>query len=376
MIICGSFALLAILLFLHPYVTYPLSMLLFSQRPLNCDSGKNEPSLTLMFSAYNEELALPEKIENIRAIKMLYPEVEVLAYCDLSSDGTLRLLEAASDVLTVTAATQRTGKATGMALMAARASGQVCIFTDANVMLEPTSIPALRRYFTDPNVGGIAGSLHYTNDNASATARTGGLYWRLEEKVKQLESRCGSIMGADGSIFAIERALYPHVPPQLLDDMTVSMAVPLAGKRLVFAPDVVAYEKNATLSADEFRRKRRIACRAFNTFLYLKPQIEEKFSWRDRYKFSSHKTLRWFGIVPLVVAVVCAFAALLLGEMYGLLAVASTTIVIGFGLGVLGISPISIALEILVALVATFFGVVDSWRGLTYQTWTPAKSRS
>lgn len=376
MILFGSFALFAILLFLHPYVTYPLSLLLFSRRPLDCNSGNGEPSLTLMFSAYNEERALPEKLENIRAIRTLHPDIEVLAYCDLSSDGTLRLLEAASDVLTVIAATQRTGKATGMALMAARATGQVCIFTDANVMLDPASIPALRRYFTDPNVGGIAGSLHYTNDDASATARTGGLYWRLEEKVKQLESRCGSIMGADGSIFAIERALYPHVPPHLLDDMTVSMAVPLSGKRLVFAPDVVAYEKNATLSADEFRRKRRIACRAFNTFLYLKPEIEEKFSWRDRYKFSSHKTLRWFGIVPLVLAIVCMFAALLLGEMYGLLAAATTIVAICFGLGVLGISPFSIALEILVAVVATFFGVVDSWRGLTYQTWTPAKSRS
>ncbi|WP_340318234.1 glycosyltransferase [Rhizorhabdus argentea] len=366
----------ALLVFLHPYTTYPLSLWLFRARDIRRGSGGVSPSLTLMFSAYNEEKSLPEKISNIRAIKSLYPDIQVIAYCDLSSDRTLELLEEANDVLEVVAAMKRTGKATGMARMAAQARGDVCVFTDANVILDPQSIPTLRSYFTDPKIGGLAGSLHYTNDDASATARVGGLYWRLDEKLKALESRCGSIMGADGSIFAIRRELYPQVPPHLLDDMTVSMAVPLSGLRLVFAPDVIAYEKNTTLSADEFRRKRRIACRAFNTHLHLWPAIREEFGPADLYKYLSHKVVRWFGILPLLAVVTCAMISLLFAKLYlaiaGLLSVAAAVA----GLGFLGISPFSVLLQILFALIATFYGVLDSWRGQTYQTWTPAQSRS
>ena len=133
MVLLGGFALFALMLFMHPYVTYPLSLLLLPARPVRKGTGDGGPSLTLMFSAFNEERALPQKLANIRAIKALHPEVEMLAYCDFSSDDTLKILQDAGDVLTVIAATQRTGKATGMARMAARATGDVCIFTDANV---------------------------------------------------------------------------------------------------------------------------------------------------------------------------------------------------------------------------------------------------
>ena len=141
-------------------------------------------------------------------------------------------------------------------------------------------------------------------------------------------------------------------------------------------PDVIAYEKNATSSADEFRRKRRIACRAFNTHLHLKPTIMAAFGSIDRYKYVSHKVLRWFGIVPLALAVVATIAALLIAEQYVALAVGATAGFAALALAVVGISPFSVMLEILIALIATFYGVVDSWKGRTYQIWTPAQSRS
>jgi hypothetical protein len=39
-------------------------------------------------------------------------------------------------------------------------------------------------------------------------------------------------------------------------------------------------------------------------------------------------------------------------------------------------SPFSIMYEVLSAVAATMWGVVDSMKGLTYQTWTPAASRT
>lgn len=375
MIILAMLALGALLLFIYPYLLYPLTLRLFPARPVRRASAAPPLSFTLVFAAYNEERSLPAKLANLREIKARYPEIELIAYCDLSSDRTRDLLEEAGDILTTIAADRRTGKAVGMARMAAVAKGEICIFTDANVILDPEAIPALARYFADPEIGGVAGTLCYTNDDESPTAQVGGLYWRLEEKIKQLESRCGSLMGADGSIFATRRALYPPVPPHLLDDMTVSMSVPLAGKRLIHADDVIAYEKNATSSTDEFRRKRRIACRAFNTHRYLWPKIVKAFGPGDIYKYVAHKLLRWFGLVWLAAFLLFASLALALAEAWVALALFLSAVLAGVVLGERRLPPFVTGLEILKSIVATFYGIIDSLRGLTYQTWTPAKSR-
>lgn len=372
-LILASAALL--LLFIHPYVGYPLSLLAFRERPVRKGVVPRPRSVALLFAAYNEERSLPAKLANIAEIKTRYPEIEVIAYSDMSADRTLDMLEARSDLLRVVPSDERTGKATGMRRMVASTNADICIFTDANVILDPVSIDRLLDYFTDPAVGGVAGTLRYINDGDSLTAEVSGLYWRLEEWIKQRESRCGSIMGADGSIFATRRALYPTVPSHLLDDMTVSMSTIFAGYRLIHATDVIAYEKNATAASDEFRRKRRIACRAFNTHRHLWPQIERSFPPADIYKYVSHKLLRWLGLPILILAALCATGALMLADeaiwAVALWGMAGVVLLLARA----RVRPFSQLAEILWSISAIFVGLTDSWRGQTYQTWAPAKSR-
>ncbi|BBD99159.1 hypothetical protein SAMIE_1026600 [Sphingobium amiense] len=365
-----------LLLFLHPYVTYPLSLRLFARRPVHPDPAAPLPSATLVFSAFNEQASLPAKIANLRAIRAQHPAVEILAYSDCSTDATLPMLLAEADLLRVVPSTERTGKATGMRRMVEEARGEIMIFTDANVLLDPEAIDPLLRYFSDPAVGGVAGALRYINEDAGAVAKVGGLYWRLEEAIKRRESAVGSIMGADGSIFATRRSLYPQVPPHLLDDMTVSMTVTLKGQRLIHATDVVAYEKNTTESRDEFRRKRRIACRAFNTHRYLWPAIRAAYGPGDRYKYISHKLLRWFGLVPLLSGATLGLAGLLAAGQPLLAAAAFGLALIALLLGRAGFPLLGGLYQILLSVVATLLGVIDGLRGRTYQTWTPAVSRN
>jgi len=244
------------------------------------------------------------------------------------------------------------------------------------VILDPRSIDPLLSYFSDPEVGGVAGTLVYVNPDESTTAQVSSAYWRLEEVIKQLESRCGSIMGADGSIFAVRRELYPEVPGHLLDDFIASISVTFQNHRLIHATDVVAYERSATVSADEFRRKRRIACRAFNTHRYLWPTIRRSYSAGDLYKYVSHKLLRWFGMVTLSLA---AVSAILMFALAGVPLVGAGLVVAGAGvfwLGQRGVPVASAASELLLSIAATYLGIIDSLRGKTYQTWAPALSRT
>jgi hypothetical protein len=182
-------------------------------------------------------------------------------------------------------------------------------------------------------------------------------------------------MGADGSLFATRRAYYPEVPAHLLDDFIVSMSIVFAGLRLVSAPDVIAYERSVAASSDEFRRKRRIACRAYSSHRYLGPKLA-RMSALDLYKYGSHRFVRWYGAAS---AALCAvFGLLWIGIGFGVAWAAGIAVLLAVSIAVIlrqRSGPAARIGEMIRAIVATMLGVVDAWRGKRYQTWQPAQTR-
>src|SRR3546814_13272516 len=84
--------------------------------------------------------------------------------------------------------------------------------------------------------------------------------------------------------------------------MFVSLSILCDGYRVVRDSAVVAYERATTDSGDEFRRKVRIACQAFNCHRLLRPRLR-KLPPLDRFQYVSHKVLRWFGIYFLAAGI-------------------------------------------------------------------------
>jgi cellulose synthase/poly-beta-1,6-N-acetylglucosamine synthase-like glycosyltransferase len=261
-----------------------------------------------------------------------------------------------------------------MKLLAARAQGEFLVFTDANVLLDEAAIDNLLAWYADPQVGGVCGTLKYLGEGDSATASVGGLYWRLEERIKSEESRSGNVMGADGSIFSLRRALYPAFPDTVLDDLTVSMAAVFSGHRLIKVEDVVAYERLVAARSEEFRRKIRIAARAYHTHRHLAPQLA-RMAPVDKFKYLSHKFLRWFGGAFLGLGAL-SFIALAATLSPGLGALAAALVLAGAVLGTrVKRGKLGALAEIVLALIATQIGVLRAMRGQVVVTWSPAKSR-
>jgi cellulose synthase/poly-beta-1,6-N-acetylglucosamine synthase-like glycosyltransferase len=360
----------------YPYAIYPLILARLPERPLRPLAERPRGRLSLAFCAYNEAAVLAEKINNLKRLKEADPDLEILAYSDGSADATAEMLQAEADWIRVFAAEERHGKSHGMNTLVTAARGDILVFTHANVLLEPGALAALQRNFADPSVGCVCGQLIYTNPEEGATAATGSLYWRLEERVKALESRSGSTMGADGSIFAVRRALYRPVPPDIIDDMFISLSILCDGYRVIRDPLVIAYERTATDSGDEFRRKVRIACQAFNCHRLLSPRLR-RLPALDRFKYASHKLLRWFGIYFFALGAAAAAAWLLLQGL-GLVALAGLVVaVLGYAAGRAGVPrKLAQGVEIIRAMAATGWGLIRAQRGERFQTWElPASSR-
>lgn len=371
-IVLSLVALMCAIAVLYPYLIYPQVLKVLPVKEVI--KGEGASTITLVFCAFNEELVIKDKLKNLEELKIRYPELEVLAFDDGSTDSTYDLLASRSDLLKVKRGGGRNGKAHGMKLMVEEASGEVLVFTDANVILAPDALDNLLAYYVDPTVGGVCGSLKYIGDNESSTAAVGSLYWRLEEYLKKEESRTGNVMGADGSIFSIRRELYPEFPDTVLDDLTVSLAVVFSGLRLIKAEDVVAYEQLVTERGEEFSRKVRIAARAFHTHMYLMPQLKQM-KPVDKFKYSSRKFIRWFGALFVVVGAVSGICAVtILSPILAVFIAVLTALTFSWGM-LSSQGVVSSVTEILIALFATLLGVFSAMRGKTFSVWNPAKSR-
>ena len=369
----GALLLVSLVAVLWPFLFYPLVLRALPTQPERPIAGPT-PSASLLFCAYNEADAMPDKLANLAMLKRQHPSLELLAFDDGSSDGTGDLIAAQGDLVTLIRGPGRSGKAHGMKQLAARARGDILIFTDANVLLDPEAIDNLLARYADLDIGGVLGSLHYVGQDESATASVGSLYWRIEERLKDEESRTGNVMGADGSIFSIRRSLYPDFPDSVLDDLTVSMAVVFAGKRLVKAKDVIARERLVTARKDEYRRKVRIAARAWHTHSHLGPQLR-RMAAIDRFKYASRKIVRWFGGLFILTGAIAAGAlALRISPMLYLIGALVVALVIWRGIRARS-GPFAALVDVLIAYAATLQGVAKAMTGRTVTIWNPAKSR-
>lgn len=370
--------LLASLLFLlalvYPFVIYPFllkALASFSRRrPL--ETSANRPLRTdIVICAYNEEVVIGQKIENCLRIAAAYPDIRIHVYSDGSSDGTAGILKSFGDRIDAVISTQRQGKSVGMNTLLERCEGDIVVFTDANVMITEATFGSLWGYFVDPSVGCVCGNLNYTNTQEGNVAEMGAQYWRGEERLKHLETQIGSAMGADGALFAIRTKLFRTVPADIIDDMFTSMSIALGGHRIVQALDFSAAERSTTRNAEEFRRKVRIACRAFNCHRLLSPQI-----WRMPASFMfcyvSHKLLRWLSGFWLVLATIFLALWSLSSQQIWLLAL----LVLGAAILLVArwrpLGPLTSFAHGLEMMLATSWGVIESLRGKRYQTWSAA----
>ncbi len=338
-------------------------------------AGLPPHGVALCVCAYNEERVIQAKVENMLALRDVCPQLEILVYIDAASDRTAEILRGFGTALRVVVSPRRLGKTHGMNQLVSMTSAQCLVFSDANVMFAPDAIAALLSPFADPEVGLVCGYLAFDDgDGATATAATGSAYWRLEEEIKRLESATGSVIGADGAIFAVRHSLHRAPPDDLIDDLYVSLMVLCGGRRVVRAGGALAFEDQVSRPEEEFSRKIRIACQAFNVHRAMRAELRH-LGLLDRSKYVSHKLLRWFVAYLLAGSGICLLAALAAAGAWLWLATA-------LSVGLLGLAALAtipdwrlLALRaVLMAFAATGIGVWQSLCGVRFQTWTPPAS--
>ncbi len=385
-------AAVALMLALHPYVTFPLSLIILArfrnrpQLPVAESAVKagpltspetDRPEIAILLCVHNEENIIHGRIDYLLELADSVPCTQILVYSDGSTDGTNDILRSYEHRITLVESTERHGKTHGMNLLVSLTSCRLIVFTDAAVRIGTDALTNVIRHFEDPDVGCVCGQIIAVVGNnegkTSSTSDTSIKYWAFDALIRQLETRITSVIGAHGPLFAIRHELHEPPPVDVFDDFYLSMAILYNGHRVVQADDVIGFKETATKREDEYARKIRISCQAFHVHRLMKTRLQQQ-TLLIRYLYAGHKTLRWLTIFSLAGAIFFATLALLSANFHTLVIVAWVVFAGILTLGYAGVKPCSWISEALLLLMATGIGVIQSIRGDVYQTWSSAAS--
>jgi len=303
-------------LVMYSYLGYPVWLWLRSRwRARQVGRSALTPSVSIVMVVRDEEAALAGKLRNLSALDYPADRLEILVVSDGSTDGTDAILQewAARGAIHLIVLTEHCGKALGLNQAMSVAQGEVVVFTDVRQLIEPGAIRLLVENFADESIGCVSGELMLGDPDAGESSSGMGLYWRVEKKVRELESLSGSTIGATGALYAARKTLLVELPADLiLDDVFLPMSVIRQGFRVVFDPRARAWDKADLGAGREFWRKVRTLTGNY--------QLVEAAPWLvsrqnpARWDFVSHKLLRL--IVPFALAGLLVSSAWLDGPFF------------------------------------------------------------
>lgn len=263
----------------------------------------DEPPVTLIVTAYNEEKILQDKISNTLAIDYPADKLQLLFVTDGSSDSSNKLIEQYPQ-LSLLHEPQRKGKYAAIKRAMQIVQTPVVVFSDANTMLNKECIKRMVAHYADKKTGGVAGEKKIDHRlNHSAVGKAEGLYWQYESFMKEQDAGLHTVVGAAGELFSIRTELFEHLADELiLDDFVISMQVCLKGYTIAYEPGAFATELPSLSLAEEEKRKVRISAGAYQSIGYLKGCLNFFKHPLLSFQYISRRLLRWV-FCPLLLLV-------------------------------------------------------------------------
>jgi cellulose synthase/poly-beta-1,6-N-acetylglucosamine synthase-like glycosyltransferase len=306
----------SVVLIAYSYAGYPIWLWLRSHlRPWPVQRGTIDPTISVVMVVRDEEQVLAAKLENLLRLDYPAERLHIVVVSDGSTDGSEAILHeyARNPRVQVVLNQLSKGKASGLNDAMTMAQGDIVVFTDARQKIEAGAIRELLADFADPLVGCVSGELMLGDPETGEKGEGMGVYWRIEKKVRELESASGSVVGATGALYAVRREWLADIPPEtLLDDVLIPMQVARSGKRVLFEPRARAWDLPHLGRGREFARKVRTLGGNYQ-LLQLAPWLLRAEN-PIRFEFVSHKLLRL--LVPLALLVALGASAVVQQPFY------------------------------------------------------------
>ncbi len=300
-------ALVAYSYFVYPLLVWGMARLMPNKMQNNTAVDKRQdadwPFISIVIAAYREESVIVDRVKN--ALQLDYPsdKLEIVIGCDGQEDRTGELVSQIDDArIRLRQFPKRRGKASVLNDCVPEARGDIVVLSDANTMMDADALKQLARHFDSPNVACVCGQLILTDSETGKNVD--GVYWKYENFIKRCEGKIGALLGVNGAIYALRKEMYQPIPANtIIDDFLIGMRVHLKRKTLVYEKNAIAREETAPSINSEFHRRSRIGAGAFQSLIWLWPLLSPTYG-RIAFAYWSHKVLRWFCPMFLLVALI------------------------------------------------------------------------
>lgn len=292
-------------LVVYPYAIYPAVLLTLNRlrgRAAPAGSPAHVPTVSVILPVHNEAVRVVAKIRNLLELDYPRDKLQFLIVGDGCTDDSLEQASRAGEGLVVTVPlAKRGGKAAALNAGLERATGEIVVFTDAGIILEPQSLRRLVAHFVDPAVGCVSGE-----DYIEGT-QTEGLYGKLELLLRREEALLHSIAGASGCFYAQRRQLCEPFRHGMAPDFLSVLNTVRQGRRALAEPAARGMMAATSSQGAEFTRKVRTFLRGITALFgnagLMNPFRHPAFS----FILVSHKLMRWLAPLPMVGCLVAAW---------------------------------------------------------------------
>ncbi len=356
---------------------YPLALWLvsrFRDRPHR--QATIMPSVSIIIAAHNEAGGIANKVLN--CLELTYPadKYEIIVASDGSDDGTADMVRSFGNRgVQLIEIPQRRGKQFAQLQARDKANGEILVFTDAGVELDPDALQTIVANFADPEVGCVSSEDHIVKRPGWKGEQS---YVGFEMAIRRLESRIGSLVTASGSFFAARRAVCEPWHTDKTSDFFVVLNTVGVGLRAVVDPASIGRYGLSRSDSGELQRKVRTIVNGLDVFFMhiglLNPFRYGLFSWQ----LVSHKLFRWLVPTAMLVLLISNFFLWRSGALYQVCLIGQAGI---YAAGLLALTanrlaqwkPVKLAGYFLMGNAATLMAWFYFLSGEKFVSWQPTE---
>ncbi|HWD49817.1 MAG TPA: glycosyltransferase [Rhizomicrobium sp.] len=201
--------------------------------------------VSVIIPAYNEESVIVSTVRGI--LSSNYRDLDVIVIDDGSKDHTHEVLATnfSGDSRVEIVRLPNGGKASALNAGLAKATGEVIVALDADTQFDPDTIPRLVRWFTDAEVGAVAGNAKVGNRINMITRWQALEYIVAQNLERRALAALGTLTVIPGAVGAWRRSVLVELggfgSDTLAEDQDLTIALQRAGHRVMFDSSATAW---------------------------------------------------------------------------------------------------------------------------------------
>ena len=246
---------------------------------------KEYPGVAMLVPCHNEEENVRETVTQL--LNQQYPDFEVIAINDGSSDQTQQILEEMAEQdkrLRVIQLAKNQGKAVALNTAALLTNKEFLVCIDGDTMLDENAVAWFMRHFVNGSrVGAVTGNPRIRNRSTLLGKVQVGEFSSILGLIKRAQRVYGRLFTVSGVISAFRKTALHEVgywsPEMLTEDIDVSWKLQFEHWDIRYEPKALCWILMPETIAGLWRQRSRWAMGGVQALFKHFPQL---FSWRNR----------------------------------------------------------------------------------------------